>query len=243
MARSRLHCLIWAITVCVASAVTSRDRDRAHQLVPRARYRSTVLIAANLQLNKHLATHDGISLVACEQFSTIRLRKVLHYLYAHASPELKAIYPSADGRTAQYKSVAQMEAAWELLPTNDTRVRDAHCHEAVMWYIHHLSTAEQTRCAVPLRVCLTHSLTLRASLTPLLVCLTHSVWCASLTLYHTLTRCVRARMLVQLPSLPMADHSVATRAAGDATGKFYDSKVTCQDCHIAGAVGSSSTAE
>ena len=41
-------------------------------------------------------------------------------------------------------------------------------------------------------------------------------------------------MLIQLPSLPMADHSLATRAAGDATGKFYDSKVTCQDCHVAG---------
>jgi len=190
MAGRRVHGLLWAIAVCLASAVTSRDRERARQLVPRARYRGSALIAANVQLNQHLATHDGISLVACEQFSTVHLRKVLHFLYAHADPELKAIYPSADGRSAQYKSLAQMEAAWALLPTNDTRVRDAHCHEAVMWYIHHLSTAEQAR----------------------------------------------TRMLVQLPSLPMSDHSVATRTADDETGKFYDSKVTCQDCHVAGLV-------
>jgi len=37
-----------------------------------------------------------------------------------------------------------MEAHWAAsAPVDDHRVRDAHCHEAVMWFVHHLQTAVQ----------------------------------------------------------------------------------------------------
>merc|ERR1719436_1457120 len=39
-----------------------------------------------------------------------------------------------------------------------------------------------------------------------------------------------------LPKLPVADHRLekGSRAEHDHAGKFYDEKVTCQNCHVGG---------
>merc|ERR1719197_2209942 len=84
-----------------------------------------------------------------------------------------------------------MELHWaESAPADDTRVRDAHCHEAVMWFVHHLTSQEQA---------------------------------------HVMKSTV-------LPMLPVIDHTEGkgNRAAHDHAGKFYDEKVTCQNCHVGG---------
>merc|ERR1712217_550960 len=96
-----------------------------------------------------------------------------------------------DGRRTRYKSIADMEAHWaENVPVDDMRVRDAHCHEVVMWFVHHITADIQ-----------------------------HDVIKTTL-----------------LPTLPVADHTFGkgSRAPHDHAGKFYDEKVTCQNCHVGG---------
>jgi len=149
------------------------------------------LAAANARLNKHLSAKKGLMLKACEEFTVPGLRGVLRELLPRASVELKTIYSNADGRSAKYTTVAEMEAHWtKSAPSEDIRVRDAHCHEAVMWFVHHLTSDEQGR----------------------------------------------VMLTTVLPMLPVADHTSGKgkRAVDDHAGKFYDEKVTCQNCHIGG---------
>jgi hypothetical protein len=114
------------------------------------------------------------------------LRKILNHLFLVAS-ELRGVYTKEDGRFAQNTSVAEMEEDWATLPANDPLVRDAHCHEAVMWYVHHLSEEDRHE----------------------------------------------ATALFKLPLLPVTDNEGA-RSNSNRAEQFYQTKVTCQDCHVGG---------
>lgn len=124
----------------------SQDLRRARQRVPRDIYRGPgSLIAANVRLNKHLSARVGLRLKACEAFAVRELRDLLRILHQRSSDELKKLYTSEDGRAAQYSTVAEMQDHWAShAPEDDERVRDAHCHEAVMWFVHQLTTAAQS---------------------------------------------------------------------------------------------------
>jgi len=182
-----------ACAVCVAAGSPwASDLKRARQWTPRAEYRGQgTLASANARLNKHLAAKKGITLKACETFTASSLRTMLRELLPRASEELKKIYSEVDGRGSKYTTVAQMEAHWEMsAPVHDPRVRDAHCHEVVMWFVHHLTSEEQA---------------------------------------HVMKA-------TTLPLLPVVDHTFGkgSRAATDLAGKFYDQKITCQNCHVGG---------
>merc|ERR1719502_2067646 len=113
------------LATCVACVAAGNpwesDLKRARQWTPRAEYRgSGSLASANARLNMHLAAKKGI--------------------------QLKTIYSKVDGRGAKYSTVLEMETHWkESAPADDLRVRDAHCHEAVMWFVHHLTSEDQAR--------------------------------------------------------------------------------------------------
>jgi len=168
------------------------DLKRARQWTPRAEYRGHgTLASANARLNMHLAKKQGIRLKACEDFTTEGLRETLRNLFPFTSAKLKAVYSKVDGRGAKYEDIASMEAHWtESAPSHDLRVRDAHCHEVVMWFVHHISSETQ----------------------------------------------VHVMKTMVLPKLPVADHRITkgSRADHDVAGKFYDEKVTCQNCHVGG---------
>ena len=191
--------LLRAMTLLLLSASASSslpsscDLQRARQWTPRGGYQGRGgLASANRQLNKHLLNHPHLASKPCERFATTEVRAVLRRLFASSSPELRAVYSDKDGRRARYASLSEMEAEWKRLDAvagGDARVRDAHCHEAVMWFVHHITQEEQRR--------------LRATLV--------------------------------LPLLPARDHTIqGERAMRDHAGRFYDSRVTCQDCHIGG---------
>jgi hypothetical protein len=118
------------------------DLRRAKQRTPGPAYRGQGSLAlANARLNGHLTRQSGLKVKACEDFSVHELRSVLRTLLPQASRALQEIYPESDGRRAAYTSVEDMEADWaQSAPAEDPRVHAAHCHEAVMWFVHHLSS-------------------------------------------------------------------------------------------------------
>ena len=134
-----------AFSACVAEGKDwSADLKRARQWTPRAEYRGYgTLASANAKLNKHLKGKKGIKLKSCEEFDTQGVREVLSDLLPRVSVDLKAIYSDKDGRVGKYDTLAQMQLHWQAAPAEDLRVRDAHCHEAVMWFTHHLTTEVQ----------------------------------------------------------------------------------------------------
>jgi len=133
----------------VAGKLWESDLKRAKTWTPRSGYRGRgTLASANAQLNKHLAARAGLTLKACEDFSVFEVRDVLKNLLPHSSEELRTLYREHDGRHAKYQTVEDMELHWaSSAPTDDHRVRDAHCHEAVMWFIHHLTSESQAAVA------------------------------------------------------------------------------------------------
>lgn len=137
--------LVAFLLVSGSTALDPDDLKRARTWTPRSGFRGRgTLVSANAQLNKHLVARTGLRLQACEEFTTPDLRAVLHTLRPLASDELKRIYAEKDGRSPKYASASEMEAHWqESAPIDDIRVRDAHCHEAVMWFTHHLTTEVQ----------------------------------------------------------------------------------------------------
>mmetsp|Transcript_42603 Transcript_42603/g.77385 ORF Transcript_42603/g.77385 Transcript_42603/m.77385 type:complete len:571 (+) Transcript_42603:59-1771(+) len=126
----------------------STDLTRAKTRTPRKEYQGAgSLSAANLQLNKHLQSRQGTSFKACEDFSVDELRLVLKNLFSEGSDLLRNVYAETDGRRARYSTIQELENHWSMLEkhVSDVRVRDAHCHEAVMWYVHHLTEDTQSR--------------------------------------------------------------------------------------------------
>ncbi|CAK0853710.1 unnamed protein product, partial [Prorocentrum cordatum] len=123
------------------------DLRRAKQRVPRAEWRGQgTLASANAKLNEHLAANQNLRLKACEQFTVTELRATLRHLFLHVSEELWQVYQHGDGRQPTHTNLSDIEAHWELhAPADDVRVRDAHCHEAVMWFVHHLTSENQRR--------------------------------------------------------------------------------------------------
>jgi len=129
-----------------------------------------------------LHTYPGLRTKPCESLSVDSIKDVLRAIYPEVSPVLRSQYTKHDGRYPVYESSKAMEADWSVhAASEDLVVRDALCHEAVMWFAHHLSTAGQKR--------------------------------------------VIAKTI--LPLLPRAVH----HDTPGAKGKFYQSKVSCQQCH------------
>jgi len=129
----------------VAASPSGSDLKRARTWRPRAEYQGHGnLASANAKLNQHLQKRGGLRTKACEAFSADDARATLKALFRARSEELIAVYPKGDGRHPAYGSEAEMEKHWEELPRDeDGRQRDAHCHEAVMWFIHHLTEPAQ----------------------------------------------------------------------------------------------------
>merc|ERR1712037_17784 len=77
--------------------------------------------------------------VPCERLSIYSLRVALDALFAARDPSLHTSYPI-------YASEEEMHAQWSALPGVEPGnnkflrlVRDAHCHEAAMWFTRYLS--------------------------------------------------------------------------------------------------------
>lgn len=190
--RLSFGCVLAGLLGLARSGELDADLKRARTWKPRSGFRGAgSLASANRQLNRHLEARSGHRFKACEEFSVADLREVLRSLLPLGSEALKQVYSPVDGRRATYDTIAEMEAHWaSSAPATDERVRDAHCHEAVMWFVHHLTTEAQ------------HKLALQT----------------------------------MLPKLPIADHSKGQghREPEDAAGRFYESKITCQNCHVGG---------
>jgi hypothetical protein len=131
-----------------ASAQTPKadafDLKRARTKVPRAAYKGNTFDAMSSNLNKWLLKQAPKSR-ACEDFSVEELQRLQVTLFMLRDPELDGVYQQANDARRIRKDVMNMSKEWDQLNTiasHDPELarmhRDGHCHEAVMWYVHHL---------------------------------------------------------------------------------------------------------
>lgn len=81
----------------------------------------------------------------CEDFEVAELQRIQMTLFMLRDPQLDDVYQQSQDKRRMPKDVAAMSKEWEELnaeaaanPELARMHRDGHCHEAVMWYVHHL---------------------------------------------------------------------------------------------------------
>jgi len=137
-----------------AGSAAKDDLKRARTKKPRDSYKGVDQSDMSQTLNGHLMRKEKHTL-PCEHWTTEQLQRFMAAIADHRTPELQQIYQSSkDRRAMQTETSKDHKTQWEMLnrvvsnrPQLYDSLQEAHCREAVMWWIHHLSeaTREQLR--------------------------------------------------------------------------------------------------
>ena len=137
-----------------AAPVGLKDVQRAKTKKPGADYRGHSQAAMSKKLNDHLIRAEASSssrTLPCEKWSLSELQSFMATVAEHRSHELQLIYKSTmDRRTIRSESLPEFQSQWQRFnqlankhPHLHAPQKEAHCREAVMWWVHHL--AEEKR--------------------------------------------------------------------------------------------------
>jgi len=126
------------------AGASSSDLQRARTKKPRDHLRGDDFEKMARTLNGHLrASGEGVK--ECDLWAVEELQQFQVLLMALSDPSLNKIYhETADNRRIRHetdKLVEEWTAINRLAETDQDLAkmhRDGHCHEAVMWYVHHL---------------------------------------------------------------------------------------------------------
>ena len=135
---------------------TAGDLHRARQQVPRAPWKGPDFAGMSRVLTAKL-TEAGHAVTPCEKWSIDELKDLQRTLFSAAEPELLEVYENTGDkrRHRRFRSLEALEAHWKALDSEleasahrewlGAVRRDGLCHEAVMWFVHHLPEAKQRR--------------------------------------------------------------------------------------------------
>ncbi|CAJ1449541.1 unnamed protein product, partial [Effrenium voratum] len=132
-----------------ASVASVEDVQRARTKKPRDAYRGADQASMSRTLNAHLLASDKT--LPCERWTLEELQAFMALVAEQRSEDLQQIYRTTmDRRTLRAESLAAFRAQWQQLnravakhPHLHQPQQEAHCREAVMWWVHHL--AEEKR--------------------------------------------------------------------------------------------------
>jgi len=134
----------------VAASIDTRDLHRAQTMIPRAPYKGETPIKMSETLNGHMV-RTFPNTKPCEQWTVEELQEYQSDLYHYREPHFDTIYQNvSDNRRLIHDTLEGYQTQWSA--TNQLvkghnhlkdMQRDGHCHEAVMWLVHHVSAAEQ----------------------------------------------------------------------------------------------------
>lgn len=128
------------------------DLKRARSKVPRAAYKGDNFQNMSSTLNRWILKQAPNS-KNCDDFTVEELQRIQMTLYMLRDPQLDDVYQKSHDNRRISKDIAAISKEWEELnaeaakdPELARMHRDGHCHEAVMWYVHHLP--ESVRAAI-----------------------------------------------------------------------------------------------
>merc|ERR1712166_1313556 len=108
------------------STSTEKDIARAHQVVPGPEYKGVTFKNMSLTLDKYLSATAAVK--PCDDFSAKELQELSAMLYLARDAKLDSVYSNDEVQGHHQKDALHAIQ------------RDGHCHEAVTWYVHHLSS-------------------------------------------------------------------------------------------------------
>jgi len=121
---------------------------RAEQIVPGDDYRGETFGEMSAVLNGWIEEMD-VESKPCSDFNVTELRQLQALLYIVRDVRLDDVYQGNQDNRRIRHSMEALESDWTELdravedhhkdhPVHDMH-RDGHCHEAVMWFVHHLT--------------------------------------------------------------------------------------------------------
>jgi len=120
------------------------DLRRARSKVPRNDYKGDDFGSMSQTLNSYLVKHAPQSR-SCDTWTAEELQNLQISLLMLRDPKLNDVYVDADDSRQMSAEVETLVKEWDELnalartdPDLARAHRDGHCHEAVMWYVHHL---------------------------------------------------------------------------------------------------------
>lgn len=134
------------------------DLRRARTKVPRSTHKGGAFRQMAEKLNGFVRGYGNAK--ECSEWTTTELQRFQALMLMLRSRELNDVYDSADDTRALRGTEDEHGQRWEKLTTlaetlgAQAMQRDGHCHEAVMWFVHHVpetirNTVAQTM-AIPL---------------------------------------------------------------------------------------------
>ena len=131
-----------------STSLSNSDKARAMQVVPGDNFLGEDFAHMSELLNGWLV--DGIAQTTpCNEWNTEDIQELQRTLYAARNAGFNGIYQSVDDNRRILKSLDDIESDWsdmrdylsEVPAEHDAHQinRDGHCHEAVMWFTHHLT--------------------------------------------------------------------------------------------------------
>jgi len=125
------------------------DLQRARTKVPRSAFKGDNFEKMSQVLNSHLMKSNP-STKECEEWAVEELQQFQVLMMIMRDPALDDIYHNTTDNRRIRRQVSVLQKEWKAineLSSKDPALarihRDGHCHEAVMWYVHHLS--QETR--------------------------------------------------------------------------------------------------
>merc|ERR1712241_1289627 len=123
---------------------SARDLLRARTKVPRAAYKGDTFGEMSQTLNGWLLRHAPNS-KECDAWTVQELQALQMQLLVLRDPQLNNVYQDTRDTRQLPVDLAETKREWDELnnlakssPELQRIHRDGHCHEAVMWYVHHL---------------------------------------------------------------------------------------------------------
>ena len=153
MSRSAIAALA-LVAVVVAASGQIDDLQRSHITVPRDQYKGRHFRQMGEVLNSHLSNQLP-ELKPCHDWTVPELQALQTAIYEYRQPAHDHIYQKAgDPRKLRFASLQGHTDLWmkanQAAESNQLvqeMQRDGHCHETVMWWVHHLNQTSRDELA------------------------------------------------------------------------------------------------
>jgi len=126
---------------------SSLDLRRAKQAKPGRAFARDTFEESMQALNAVLSKVSGLQAKKCSEFSLPELHATQLALFNARAPALDAVYRNvSDTRLMAHATASSLQARHSMRasltlsrPELAAKIHDGACHEAVMWYVHHLT--------------------------------------------------------------------------------------------------------
>jgi hypothetical protein len=129
------------------NTATENDMRRAKKIVPGRDYRGSTFEDMSHTLNKFLAVQANVK--SCDDWNAKELQELAAMLYILRDTKLDDVYVKSNDNRRIRGTLEDLQKTWDELNDSIEQhedhahlhaiTRDGLCHEAVMWYVHHLS--------------------------------------------------------------------------------------------------------